>query len=65
MRKDNPAMSECPRGSGGIHAWRWWPDGTAKCDCCWRPLSHEDADDAFGEFGAWAAFVKVRELLGV
>lgn len=49
MRKDNPAVYECPKSRGGIHFWRRLTDGTgrAKCAHCRQMLSKRDADDCF------------------
>lgn len=47
MRKDNPAVYECPKGKAGLHTWRRRPDGTAVCVQCQKELNREDAEDCF------------------
>lgn len=45
MRKDNPAVYECPKTASGIHTWIIRDDGTSYCLKCDKELSKADTDD--------------------
>lgn len=47
MRKDNPAVYECPKGKAGLHTWKRLPDRTAICVRCKTTLTQEQADDCW------------------
>lgn len=47
MKKDNPAIHECPRGTQSLHCWVRKPDGTAECKYCPAKLTKDQTDDCF------------------
>ena len=47
MRRDNPAVYECPKNRSTIHHWVRREDGTAYCLKCRAELSPENAADCF------------------
>jgi len=48
MRKDNPAVYECPKGRAGIHTWKRNPQTRrATCQECELELNQEDAAEVF------------------
>lgn len=49
MRKDNPAVYECPKGKSRLHTWKRLDDGRAQCKDCKLILNREDAEDCFRE----------------
>lgn len=44
MRKDNPAVYECPKSKNTLHHWKV-TDGIATCVQCKLVLSKDDTDD--------------------
>jgi hypothetical protein len=62
MKPSNPACYECPKGSGGLHAWQRNPDMTATCLNCDTVLSVEHATDAFRSFEEFMR--KARDAAG-
>lgn len=44
MRKNNPAVYECPKGKSALHRWRV-VDGIATCTNCSLKLNAEDTAD--------------------
>lgn len=49
MRKDNPAIFQCPKGKSKLHTWKRLDDGRAQCQNCKLVLNKVDADDTFRE----------------
>jgi len=49
MGPDNPAVYECPKGSGGLHLWVSNPNMTATCFNCGYTLSVVHASEVFQE----------------
>lgn len=50
MRRDNPAIFECPKGSGGIHNWKRNPQTRrAICQHCGLELNQKDAAEVYGD----------------
>lgn len=47
MRKNNPAVYECPIGKNKLHTWRRNADGSAQCVHCKTILNKTDADDVW------------------
>jgi hypothetical protein len=47
MRRNNPAVFECPKSRNTLHNWRRYRDGSAICVSCYLRLSCEDAADCF------------------
>ena len=49
MRKNNPAVYECPRTKNKLHHWMKGSDGLAVCKRCKLKLNQEDTDDVYRE----------------
>lgn len=49
MRKDNPAVYECPKTKSTLHHWVRRDNGTAYCIRCNLELNKQDADEVFTE----------------
>lgn len=47
MRKDNPAVFECPQSRDGLHTWKREKDRKATCVACKLVLNQRDADEVF------------------
>lgn len=52
MRKDNPAVYECPKGKNGLHYWRRnGQTRRATCQNCKLELNQEDTAEVFNDLG--------------
>lgn len=51
MRKNNPAVYECPKGKSKLHTWKRVEGSSGKAVCveCDLVLNREDADEVFDE----------------